>query len=107
MTILIIDNSAKDLDHLQFLLNLGGHFELQSVGSITEAFELLGVDGGNDGGEYDLIIIDIFMDGHNYVDECRRIKLVPHLHDIPLIVVTENLSMENGNVHKRGKEMQT
>ncbi len=97
MNILIVESSPEDREHLKFLLNLGGHFELFNVDSISKAFKLLGVDGNKDmlSKSYDLIIIDIFMDGMNGIAACEKIKSVQHLKDIPLIVVTETLSMEN------------
>lgn len=97
MNILIIENSPEDREHLKFLLNLGGYFELFNVDSISKAFKLLGVDGNKDmlSKSYDLIILDIFMDGMNGIAACKKIKSEQHLKDIPLIVVTETLSMEN------------
>ncbi len=97
MNILIIENSPEDQEHLKFLLNLGGHFELFNVDSLSKAFKLLGVDGNKDmlSKSYDLIILDIFMDGMNGIAAVEKIKSVQHLKDIPLIVVTETLSMEN------------
>ena len=97
MNILVVENSPEDREHLKFLLNLGGHFELFNVDSISKAFKLLGVDGNKDmlSKSYDLIILDIFMDGMNGIAACEKIKSVQHLKDIPLIVVTETLSMEN------------
>lgn len=98
MAILIIDNSPEDLEQLTFLLNLGGHFELVKVDSIPEGFKLLGIDSSDSNPlikRYDLIIIDIFMEGTDGIEACRKFKSIPHLQDIPLIVVTENLNMEN------------
>lgn len=96
MNILIIDNSPEDREQLRFLLNLGGHFDLFSVDSISKAFKLLGVGSSKDmlTQSYDLIIIDIFMEGHNGISACEKIKSVPHLKDIPLIAVTDTVSME-------------
>lgn len=96
MNILIIDNSSEDLEQLKFLLNLGGHFDLFNVDSISKAFKLLGVDGSKDmlSKSYGLIIIDIFMEGDNGLDACKKIKSIPRLKDIPLIAVTETVSME-------------
>lgn len=96
MNILIIDSSPEDREQLKFLLNLGGHFDLFSVDSISKAFKLLGVDGSKDmlTQSYDLIIIDIFMEGHSGIAACEKIKSVPRLKDIPLIAVTDTLSME-------------
>jgi diguanylate cyclase (GGDEF)-like protein len=96
MNILIIDNSPEDLEQLRFLLNLGGHFDLFSVDSISKAFKLLGVGGGKDmlSKAYGLIIIDIFIEGNKGLEACKKIKSIPRLKDIPLIAVTETVSME-------------
>ncbi|MBU1170370.1 MAG: diguanylate cyclase [Proteobacteria bacterium] len=97
MNILIIDDSPEDREQLKFLLNLGGHFELFSVDSISKAFKLLGIDMRKDmvSQSYDLIIIDIFMEGGNGLLACEKIKSVSHLKDIPLIAVADTLSMES------------
>ncbi len=97
MNILIIDSSHEDREQLKFLLNLGGHFELFCVDSISKAFKLLGIDGSLDmlTQSYDLIIIDIFMEGGKGIPACEKIKSMPHLKDVPLIAVTETVSMEN------------
>ncbi len=96
MSIIIIDNSPTDQEQLKFLLNLGGYFELVFSDSIEDAFKRLDIDGSQDNSEkYDLILIDIFMKGIDGIDTCRRIKSVEHLKDIPLIVVTKDISMEN------------
>ncbi len=97
MKILIIDSSLEDREQLKFLLNLGGHFELFCVDSISKAFKLLGIEGSRDmlSQSYDLIIIDIFMEGGKGIPACETIKSISHLKDIPLIAVTETVSMEH------------
>lgn len=97
MNILIIDSSHEDREQLKFLLNLGGHFELICVDSISKALKLLGVDGSPDmlSKSYDLIIIDIFMEGGKGIYACEKIKSEPRLRDVPLIAVTDTLSMEH------------
>lgn len=96
MNILIIDNSPESRKQLKFLLNLGGHFDLFFVDSISKGFKLLGVSSGKDtvSKSYGLIILDIFMEGDRGVAACKKIKSEPHLKDIPLIAVTETVSME-------------
>jgi diguanylate cyclase (GGDEF)-like protein len=93
MSILIIDKSENARNQLRFLLNLGGYFDLVFATSIEEGFRLL--DKKNNETKIDIIIFDIFMPESSGLDACYRIKALPHLKDIPLIAVTESLSIED------------
>jgi diguanylate cyclase (GGDEF)-like protein len=96
MSILIIDHSIPDQEQLKFLLNLGGFFELTFTASIAEAFQVLKVDDlESEPPHVDLILIDIFMGGADGVEACKKIKSTERLKDIPIIVVTKGISMEN------------
>jgi len=96
MGILIIDHSASDREQFKFLLNLGGFFDLTFATTIAEAFQILKIDDlESEPPHADLILIDIFMEGINGIEVCRKIKSSPRLKDIPIIVVTKEISMEN------------
>lgn len=96
MKILIIDSSPLDQEQLKFLLNLGGYFELVFADTAEEAFEQLNIyNTKKTAEEFDLILIDIFMKGIEGLETCKKIKSKDRLKDIPLIVVTKDISMEN------------
>lgn len=89
MTILIVDDFANSRLVLQALLKSAGYTELLTVASAQDAFEQLGVDGTSPRQvEIDLILMDITMPEMDGIEACRRIKAVPHLRDLPIIMVT-------------------
>jgi len=96
MRILIIDKSAQDRKHLKFLLNLGGYFDLGLAGNIDQAYRLLGIDcDPEEFDRFDLILIDILMPGEDGIGLLKKIKTIEWLQDIPVIVVTKHVSLEN------------
>lgn len=95
MAILIVDSSGESREQLTFLLNFGGHFNLEYASNLVDGFRLLKIDEPDTTDvPYDLVLIDAFMDGRNGFEILKRIKSQQHLLDVPLIVVTSNLSTD-------------
>jgi len=89
MSLLVVDDSLTQQVVLTSILAAGGHEDVITADSATEAFEQLGV-GINAPfvSGIDLILMDLDMPGINGLEACLQIKAVPHLADIPIIVVT-------------------
>lgn len=90
MSILIVDDYRNSRLMLEAMLNAGGFSdEVLTAASAHEALKHLGVEdpGGNVTG-VDLILMDITMPEVDGIEACRQIKGMPHLRDIPIIMVT-------------------
>lgn len=80
-TILIADDSASHLRLMEFML-------------ASEHHDVVAVENGRDVLAYlrertpDLIVLDIEMPFLSGLDLCGRIKAVPRLRDVPVILVT-------------------
>ena len=89
MSILIVDDSLDERLLLKTFLRAAGHAELVIVESAREAFDHLRLDddGPIETG-IDLILLDITMPEMDGIEACRRIKAVPRLRDLPIVMVT-------------------
>ena len=79
--ILAVDDSATYLADLAAMLREEG-YDVVSARSGDEALELLAAQS------MDCILLDLLMPGLSGRETCRRIKAVPIVRDIPLIIVT-------------------
>lgn len=79
--ILAVDDSPTFLDALSSRLRDDG-YEVVQARSGEEALELLAVQ------TVDCILLDLMMPGLGGRETCRRIKAVPAVRDIPLIMLT-------------------
>lgn len=79
--ILAVDDSATYLADLAAVLREEG-YDVVSARSGDEALELLAAQN------MDCILLDLLMPGLSGRETCRRIKAVPIVRDIPLIIVT-------------------
>ncbi|MCI0667876.1 MAG: diguanylate cyclase [Methylococcaceae bacterium] len=88
MSILIVDDDNGIRRVLELRLASEG-FSILSARNAKEAFNLLGMDRGNEAGAgIDLILMDILMPDIRGIDACREIKLNEPLKDIPIILMT-------------------
>ena len=90
MSILIVDDSQEVRLLLQTLLESNGYAEcVVTAGSGEEALQVLTMDhSGGFTTSVDLILMDIMMPGIDGVETVRRIKAIPKLQDIPIMMVT-------------------
>jgi diguanylate cyclase (GGDEF)-like protein len=95
--ILIVDDSANARLLIESMLRAQGYSELTSVDSAQKAFERLGLDeAGTDGAaEFDLVLMDLMMEGIDGLEASRRIKSCARFADMPLIMVTAEDSAES------------
>ncbi len=89
MSILVVDDFQGARLMLEAVLKSNGFSSIFCAESAEEAFRILGLDdpAGNSAG-VDLVLMDVGMPGIDGVEACRRIKAVPWLKDIPVLVVT-------------------
>lgn len=89
MSILVVDDFQGARLMLEAVLKSAGYIDVVSAESAQQAFDHLGMQspGGNSSG-VDLILMDVGMSGIDGVEACRRIKAVPWLREIPVIIVT-------------------
>lgn len=89
--ILIVDDDPAILDATQMLLELEG-FVVQAA---LKAETVYGVDYGS----IDLILLDIWLSGHDGLEICKYLKKNPKTQTIPIIMVSAS-----GEVQKATKE---
>ncbi|TAJ09266.1 MAG: response regulator [Nitrospirae bacterium] len=89
MRILIIDDSVDQRQLLETFLKAGGYADVVTAESLPDAFTYASVnDPDSPGPKIDLILMDIEMPELNGIDACQQIKEIPHLKDIPILMVT-------------------
>ena len=89
MSILIVDDSQHIQRLLKVFLEAVGYTDVRTAASAQDAFTFLGMDNPDSStADVDLILMDITMPGMDGVEACRRIKAMPHLRAIPIIMVT-------------------
>jgi CheY-like chemotaxis protein len=91
MSILIVDDTAFQRQALATLLETHGYVDVLMAESAAEAFNYLGItDSSQPLLSIQLVLMDIRMPEIDGISSCRRIKSVPHLRDIPIIMVTSS-----------------
>src|SRR5262245_42286899 len=91
MSILIVDDTAFQRETLGTLLATHGHTEILTAASGLEALDQLRSLGlPHTAPCIDLILMDIRMPDMDGIAACRRIKTIPRLRDIPIIMVTSS-----------------
>jgi signal transduction histidine kinase len=89
MSILVVDDFQGARLMLEAVLKSAGYSDVVLAESAQQAFDQLGMqDAGARTTGVDLILMDVGMPGIDGVEACRRIKAVPRLKDIPVIIVT-------------------
>jgi len=89
MSILIADDLPGARLLLETTLNDAGYAEVVTAESAKDAFLGLGMDDPTSpAADVDMILMDIDMPEINGVEACLRIKGVPRLRDIAIIMVT-------------------
>jgi CheY-like chemotaxis protein len=79
--ILVVDDSETQLQALSADLHADG-YEVQLARSGEEALALLAVE------LVDGVLLDLIMPGIGGMETCRRIKAVPTLRDVPIVILT-------------------
>ena len=87
MAILIVDDSQQDREALRGILETAGYRDLVMVDSADAAYRALGLNQAAQS-HIDLILLDAIGIGTDGRAMCRRIKSIPHLRDIPIVIVT-------------------
>lgn len=83
---LVVDDNPTNRRVLCGQLQPAG-YEVETVASADEAFELL-VESAQSGRKFDVVIADDQMPGHDGAALATRVKAVPALAEIPLIMLT-------------------
>src|SRR5262245_34649157 len=91
MSILIVDDTAFQREALGTLLAMHGYTDILTAASALEALGQLGsASSARTAPCVDLILMDIRMPDMDGIAACRRIKSMPQLRDIPVIMVTSS-----------------
>lgn len=93
MTVLIVDDNAMNVMVIQEMLKRAGYDDIQVSYSAEEMFELLKIQGSNEGNllsasKIDLILLDLMMPAMDGIEACKRLQSDIHFKDIPVIMVT-------------------
>lgn len=79
--IMIVDDSAVDLQHLKDIVTKAGYLAITATNG-KEAYERAKSD------RPDVILMDVVMDGVDGFEACRTINQDQDLHAIPIVFVT-------------------
>lgn len=98
--ILIVDDSPESVVLLRRMLEGGGYREIYDADGAAAAFAFFGLDDQGGGTpapdvDCDLILLDIVMPGMDGIEVCRRLKKIPGLSEIPVIMVTADNTDSN------------
>lgn len=75
-------------------LRRAGYGQLEEAASAEEAFvTLAGAHASGQG--FDLVLLDIIMEGQSGIEVCRDLKQDDRLRDIPVIMVTARVDLES------------
>lgn len=95
MNILIIDDIEDDRWTVKTILKSGGYHDLRVAGSARTAIELLtGNSNDSNGLKVDLVIMDLIMPDLDGIEACKRIKSIPGLQDLPIVMISADGSDE-------------
>jgi diguanylate cyclase (GGDEF)-like protein/PAS domain S-box-containing protein len=87
-TILVVDDEATMRRLLSRFLSLNGHQTLTASGG-AEALALIRQERVN------LVLLDLMMPGMTGIEVLRRLKADPELHDLPVIMISAEMEMDN------------
>jgi CheY-like chemotaxis protein len=88
MNILIADDELRLRKVVAMFLKKSGH-DVREVSNGEQAIEALKT------GETDVVVLDVIMPGMGGIEACRQIKNDPVLGNIPVILLTANVSAED------------
>ena len=89
MSLLIVDDIPSQRILLKAILNTNGYKDIQLAASAQDVFKQLGIDNPEQPlTNINLIIMDINMADINGIEACHKIKAIPQLQDIPIIIMT-------------------
>jgi phosphoserine phosphatase RsbU/P len=90
MRILIIDDTEDGRDITEAMLAAAGYGMIKAVGSATEAYRFLGIDGPatQQPSAIDLILLDVMMPDIDGIEACARIRSDKRYSNVPIIMVT-------------------
>jgi len=86
--ILIVEDEASVAMTMRFLLGLAG-CEAEIAATRAEAIQMA------QSGSFDLITLDINLQGANGYEVCRELKENSHLRDTPIVFVSGNCCLED------------
>lgn len=95
MRILIIDDSADARALLQAHLRAAGYDDLLTAESAVDAFRHRELNDPAAPPALDLILMDVDMPQIGGIDACGQIKEMPHLADVPIIMITGRTATED------------
>ena len=94
MNILIVDDNPTNVMLIREILRKAEYKGIYTAASAKEMYKTLGLDGTgkiaantNESG-IDLILLDMMMPEIDGLEACRHLQTLPHLRDIPIIMVT-------------------
>lgn len=94
MNILIVDDNPTNVMLIREILRKAAYKGIHTAASAREMYKALGLDeaGGSSGSTnelgIDLILLDMMMPEIDGLEACRHLQTIPHLRDIPIIMVT-------------------
>lgn len=92
--ILVVDDSHLARSAIMDILRRAGYGQLEEAASAEEAFvALAGAHASGQG--FDLVLLDIIMEGQSGIEVCRDLKQDDGLRDIPVIMVTARVDLES------------
>ncbi|MFH1059027.1 MAG: diguanylate cyclase [Pseudomonadota bacterium] len=92
--ILIVDDSHLARSSIVDSLGRAGYDHLAQAASAAEALaSLTAAEAAGRG--FDLVLLDIIMEGQSGIEFCRGLKQDAHLRDIPVIMVTAKVDMDS------------
>ena len=96
MKILIVEDSESNRLLLERILQKAGYTDVECARSAFEAYGILGIEEiGGPKTAVDLVLMDILMPKVDGLAACRRIKAIPDLTDVPVIMVTSKGDIES------------
>ena len=90
MAILVVDDSQDQLTLIRSFLQSAG-YDVISARSMEEALDQLGHRSVR--ARIDLVLLDVLMPQHDGMETCSRIKGIPDLQDIPILMISAESSV--------------